>query len=156
MHQQARQGHRTDLSLSLSAGGRGVNVGTLNCHVPLCLVPGDTFEHHQQFFSLIDCSPEQRIFRLNKPKPTAILSSVLRVIFCLSLLPLLRSPFNLVIFIDIIFYWSHSTIRSLPQPNSTKSWAGLIFLCEPQNQTVCHFYTSKLDQILYAILFQPN
>ena len=55
------------------------------------------------------------------------------------------------------------------QLNSTQSWVSLIFLCkphhnrttttpQPQNRIPLYLssYTTKLDQIQYATLFQPN
>ena len=50
------------------------------------------------------------------------------------------------------------------QLNSTQSWVSLIFLCKQQPQTTkpnriplyLSSYTTKLDQIQYATLFQPN
>ena len=54
------------------------------------------------------------------------------------------------------------------QLNSTQSWVSLIFLWEPQPQPqpqnhkpnriplYLSSYTTKLDQIQYATLFQPN
>ena len=61
------------------------------------------------------------------------------------------------------------SVIATTQLNSTQSWVGLIFLRnhKPQPQTTNHnhkpsvtfflsSYTTKLDQIQYATLFQPN
>ena len=59
----------------------------------------------------------------------------------------------------------HLVTCILPHPTQLNtSWVGLIFLCKPQNhkphQTrpslFLSSYTTKLDQIQYATLFQPN
>ena len=66
---------------------------------------------------------------------------------------------------------SKKSVIATTQLNSTQSWVGLIFLCKtkPQNhkpQTTnqnhnhpslyLSSYTTKLDKIQYATLFQPN